>query len=127
MAAELIVVEGATLKFKDPTHSGTIVIGTEVGPPPALPSVFADKVKSGGNRAFLSIGFAVSGFAGGGVSGGIGVGTIVGTSEKAKSLASFVVEDDEISITVTAAASPFNSTTTTVVVDNPGQSVVRVQ
>jgi hypothetical protein len=113
--SELITVEGATLKFQDPTHSGTISI---------LPaSVLADPVKCQGAKAYKSIAFSVTGFSGGAVpSGGTGAGVIVGNSTKAKSqAAALVLADASVTIVITGTGSPPPTQSTTVEVDDPGQ------
>jgi hypothetical protein len=116
MALELLAVEGLTLDFQDPTHSGTITI---------IPaSVKYSKVKCNGNQVYTSISFTVTAFSGGGITSGTGAGVITGSTTKTKvnSGVKPVRDDDSVTITITDSVSPFGTTSTTVLVDNPGQT-----
>ena len=116
MALELLAVEGAALDFQDPSHSGTIAI---------IPaSVTYSKVKCNGDEQYISISFTVTAFVGPGITSGTGAGVITGSTTKTKVNTGLdpVREDDSVTITITDTVSPYGTTSTTVYVDDAGQT-----
>lgn len=135
MTAELLVVEGVTLKFQEPLYSGTFIIQPALIPiPPAvLPSVLSNSVKSGENKAYFVLSFYVTGFTdGASIVNGYGPGVIMGSTTKCKGNGnSFVLEIDTTTMIITYPNPPPPGNLGTLVdvvveVDNPGQSVVRM-
>jgi hypothetical protein len=121
MSAELVAVEGLTLKFSNPLYTGTIVIGP--GPVIWLPDV----TKVIGKKIALSIPFTVTGFVGGGISSGTGAGVLSAIGKKAavQTLPPVTLEDS-VTILITDTVTPFGTLNVDVVIDDPAQSVVKV-
>jgi hypothetical protein len=119
--SEFLAVQGLTLGFRDPTHSGTILI---------IPaSVLYTKVKSTGNQVYISISFTVTEFAGPGISSGTGAGVITGSTVKTKvnNGQQPVREEDQVIITITDSVTPFGTLSTTVYVDDAGQTKAKAE
>jgi hypothetical protein len=114
----LLVVDGATLKFKTstPPVTGTITV---------LPaSIKSLKVSCNGHDVYTTIAFSITGATNGTVTAGTGAGVITGTSSKVlMNSLSPVRKADEVTVVVTgvigSSSGTFNATVT---VDNAGQS-----
>jgi len=119
--SELLAVEGLTLDFQDPTHSGTITI---------IPaSVVVDAVQCQGDKVYVIISFTVAAFSGPGISVGTGAGVITGTATKTKVSNGLIPcrEDDSVTITITDSVTPFGTLSTTVYVSDAGQTKAKAE
>jgi hypothetical protein len=113
-----IVVDGCTLKFKNPINSGTITI---------IPaSLLSQKAKCSGNKIYKSVAFTVTGATNGTVTAATGAGVILGNSDKVKcDLLPIVLEDAESPVlTFTGVIGSLTGQTFTdnIIIDSIGQS-----
>jgi len=119
--SEYLAVEGLTLAFRDPSHTGTIVI---------IPaSVLYTEVKGQTNSVYISISFTVTAFSGGGITSGTGAGVITGSTTKTlvNNGLQPVRQEDQVIITITDSVSPFGTTSTTVYVSVAGQAKAKAE
>lgn len=118
MSAKELATTGCTFKFENPAHSGTIVAVFV----PAL------KVKCGGTECWTSVVLTCSACTNGTVTGGAGVGTMMGDSSKVKSFTlSLGRKDTKVSnVVITGMIGQSSGTyNTNIVVDDPGQTKVK--
>jgi hypothetical protein len=119
MSGLLIAVDGCTLKFQDPTHTGTITIF------PSAPTQFSEYVKCSSKRVYTVLYFTVSGGSNGqGITAASGFGTIYGTTQALTVDGGIrpVRKGDSVTFTMTGVQGQTPATySETVMVDDPGQ------
>jgi len=118
-----IAVEGCTLSFRNPSHSGTITITS-----PASSKVKADN--KGVYKSLLNVVIS-NGTDGSTTSSATGSGVIIATATKTKADNIFVlrIDDESAVITMTGTSMspppPTSTYTTTVYISDAGQSKVK--